>query len=91
MQSSCSNSLDCLTEEAWFELMLVRSKIVQDDIDGGMAALFVAALNTFFNQAGHDMGLAGIVLKLFDGTTIRIFMKLSIVISDEAALHAIFA
>ena len=56
-----------------------------------MAALFMAALNTFFNDQGHHMELAGVSLKLFDGSTIRIFLKLSVVISDEAALHAMFA
>lgn len=73
------------------ELMLVRSAVVNKEIQGGMSALFFAALKLFWDDAGHDLALAGVSVKLFDGTQARIFMKLAIVISDEAALHAMFA
>ena len=53
--------------------------------------MFCAALKLFWDDAGHDLALAGVSVKLFDGTQARIFMKLAIVISDEAALHAMFA
>ena len=78
-------------KESWMELTLVRSTVVNNDIQGGMSALFLASLKLFFDKDGHDMALAGISVKLFDGTVARIFMKLAIVISDEAALHSIFA
>ena len=78
-------------EEAWFELLLARTKVVNEEIEGGMSAMFAAAFRLFFNASGHDMAMAGISVRLFDGTDVRIFAKLDIVISDEAALHAIFA
>ena len=73
------------------EATLVRSTVVQDKIEGGMAALFLAILKMFFDDKGHHMELAGVSVKLHDGITVRVFLKLAIVISDEAALHAIFA
>ena len=44
-----------LFKESWMELMLVRSTVVNKDIQGGNSALFLAALKLFFDKAGHDM------------------------------------
>ena len=75
-------------EEAWFELMVIKSTTVKR-IDGGFAGLAVAATKCFYNE-DHDSELAGYHLKLFDGTTIQIYLRIRISMHDEAALHAWF-
>ena len=73
----------------WLEVRFVRSTVAQA-IEGGVSALLKALLlQLFFNAGSHDFSTSGIVLPLPTGD-VRIFMKLEVVIADEAALHALY-
>lgn len=78
-----------LFEDAWFEVLLVRTNIVSE-VRGGMSAIVGAVLDVFFDRHGHDMQQAGVQLQLHNGKSVRVFANLSAVIADEAALHAIY-
>ena len=77
-------------QEAWFEVLLLRSNTVKE-IQGGLSALVGALLGVFFSPDGHDMSLAGVSLQLADGETLHAFIDLGVVLADEAALRAIYA
>ena len=78
-------------EEVWFECSLVRNSIVKT-IDGDMSAVVRAILKKlFFNTEGHDMSKSGIQLECHDNTLMMLFADLSMILADEAALHAIYA
>ena len=68
----------------------MRNSLV-NTIDGGMSAVVRAILNKlFFNPEGHDMSKSGIQLQCHDGTLTILFAELSMILADEAALHAIY-
>ena len=73
-------------EEAWFEILFARSNVTKK-LCGDVSALIASVLRLFFGEGGHDAQHAGICLKLVNGSLIRIFLSLEIVIADEAALH----
>ena len=77
-------------QEAWFEVVLLRSKIITETVVGNVSAIVAAALGVFFDEAGHDMQKAGIQVTLKNGTSHHLFFKLGMVLADEAALHAVY-
>lgn len=86
-----------LGEEAWFEVLLVKSDTVKS-VQGGMSAIVGSLLNFMDGAQGHDMQRAGISLMLKDegaqaaacGTSVRVFMSLGIILADESALHSVY-
>eukprot|EP00971_Amphidinium_carterae_P325170 6455300-Amphidinium_carterae.2 len=82
--------MDILSEEeAWLEVSICRSKVVQDLV-GGQSSLVAAILGLCWGGVGHDMQKSGVHVKFHDGATQLIFMAFGIKIADEAALHAAF-
>jgi hypothetical protein len=77
-------------EEAWFEVLLVKTSTVKE-VQGGMSAIVGALLDTFFDVHGHNMRSSGFQLKLHDNTELRVFATLDVFIADEAALHSAYA
>lgn len=73
----------------WFEVFFGRSTTV-NKIPGQVSAVFRAILDVFFNPVGHDFSRTGLLLGLPDGTFVQVFLKLSIVIADEVALHFMY-
>ena len=71
-------------------MLLIRSSVLKE-MQGELSSVVGALLQqAFFNEHSHDFSNSGINLTLLDGASLRIFMKLEIIISDEAALHAIY-
>lgn len=58
---------------------------------GDVSGLFKSLVTSFFDPHAHDFSSAGISLKLPDGSVVRCFLQLRIVIADEAAIHALYA
>ena len=56
-----------------------------------MAAVMQAILECFWPRQGHDLSVSGAFLQLSDGSTLHVWMRLGIVIADEAALHFAYA
>ena len=81
---------DFLHEESWFVVLLARTGVVKD-IPGDFSAVMKTLLNVFFDPQGHDMSRSGISLRLHNSDLIRVFVKLGVVLADEAALHAFYA
>ena len=79
-----------LLQEAWFELVLLRSDTV-NDLMGGFSGLLAGAVMTFFGEAPHNMMRSGISLMLQDGTRHHLFMAMKIVLADEGTLHLGYA
>ncbi len=73
----------------WFEVLFVRSNLVSK-LKGGVSGLMRAIVDLFFCLDGHDVGRSGILLKLPTDVYVQVFLKLGIVIADEAALHIMF-
>ena len=68
---------------------MVRSEFVKGvlgDISGVMAAI----VDMFFDAHGHDLLNAGFSVQLHSGSWVRLFLRLDMIIADEAALHMIF-
>ena len=76
-------------KDLWFELFVVKASAIAD-IAGGMPALFLAALQTFWGTP-HHMAEAGVRLELHDTSALHVFAKLGIFIADEAAIHMAYA
>ena len=74
------------SQEAWFELVLLRSDTV-NEIEGGFSGLLIGAIMTLFGERGHNMMRSGISLALHDGSRQHLFMALKVFLADEAALH----
>ena len=76
-----------LIQEAWFEVVLIRTDNVKK-IAGGFSGLLGAILRCFFGGNGHDFEKSGIALQIRDGTTHHVFFRVGAFLADEAALHA---
>ena len=75
-------------EAAWFTLSSLRS-LIRKKVKGGLSG-FVAQLlkQLFFNDALGDMSIAGISLTLYTGECIHVWIDMSAILADEAAIHA---
>ncbi len=58
--------------------------------EGGLSALIGHLLDVFFDCEGHDISVSGVHLNC-KGIDLHIFMRLSIVLADEAALHQVYS
>jgi hypothetical protein len=76
-------------EDFWLVATTVGSKLVRS-VSGGMSQLMAAVLKNMFASNGHNMHTAGISVVLNDGSTLRLFIKLSAILCDESALHGIW-
>ena len=61
-------------KDLWFELFVIKASALAD-IAGGMPALFLAALQTFWGTP-HHMAEAGVRLELHDTSALHVFAKL---------------
>lgn len=77
-------------KEAWFEPLVLKSTEV-GKIEGGLSAVFGALLDTFWSDDAHDFSRAGIELDLADGSSMHLWARFEVLLSDEAALHAAYA
>ena len=61
------------------------------DVPGGISRVMKELLPlAFFDPAGHDASSAGVRLKLIDGSYMRIWLALGMIIADESALHSVY-
>ena len=75
-------------QEAWMEILLVRTDIIKD-VRGGISAIIRSLLSLFYSSP-HDASAAGISLRLADQSMHRVFLQCGPFLADEAALHAAF-
>lgn len=76
-------------QDMWYEVLFARSTHV-NKVAGQVSAVFRAILDLFFNPTGHDFSRSGVLLQLPDGAFAQVFLKLHVVIADEAALHGMY-
>ena len=67
------------TKDAWFQLTAIRT-IVVISIEGGIGTVFQRLLDAFWDDSGHNMETAGVMLTQPDGSQLLKRMKLGIVI-----------
>ena len=77
-------------QEAWFELFVIRATIMKN-IQGGLQAVLTGAIRLFFPEHGHNLMTAGMSLKLHTGEGSHVWMRLGLIIADEAAEHQLFS
>ena len=58
---------------------------------GGISAVTAGVVKLFADEEKHDLRRAGLRVKLADGTEHHLFLKIEIILADEAALHAVYA
>ena len=68
-------------EDAWFCVLVARSKTVQQMVPGGLVQIMKAVLMAMFAPDGTNLQLTGIHLS----NSVRLFAKLAIVVQDGAA------
>ena len=76
-------------EDLWLVAGTVKANVVLG-VEAGMSQLIGGILKLFFSSTGHNVEKAGMTLLLHDGTTMRLFLKLSCILGDESALHQIW-
>ena len=74
-------------EECWFTACTARTDEVKHVV-GGMSAVIAAILTHAF-LGTHDPAVGGIVLDLFDGTQVRIFIVFDMFVADEKAVQEV--
>ena len=68
---------------------LVESTAVKSTIDGGVSSVMRALVDQcFFGE--HDVSRAGWMVEFTDGSATTLFMRIGIIVSDEAAIHHMF-
>lgn len=75
-------------EDFWLTITVIRSSLT-DDVDGGMSSIAARLILTFFDEDGLDFRTAGVDLTEFGLG--RIWLTFGVMMSDEAALHAMFS
>lgn len=81
--------LSCLqNEEAWLEILVTRAKTAKSVL-AGMAGILKALVYIFWAADGFNALTGGISLDLATGGRLHVFLRLEILMSDEAALHAL--
>ena len=76
-------------EEAWFEVLLAKSSQCKA-VQGGISGVIKHLIKSVFWGDPHNLATAGLWLELFDGRAVQLWIKLGMVLADEAALHSIF-
>ena len=80
-------ALQC--EEAWFTLIVCRSNVV-GTVDAGISQIYGQAVKLFFGALGANMMTGGIVLRRQDGSQIRLWAKLNMLLQDGGAHKLVF-
>jgi hypothetical protein len=75
-------------EDAWFCVLAVRSHTVKQ-YSGGIAQVFGAIIRCMFTGA-HSLQHSGILLDFADGTSVRLFSKLGMILQDGGAHKAVY-
>jgi hypothetical protein len=76
-------------EDAWFGVVAERSDRVKH-YKGGIAQVFSAVLRLLFTGDSHTMQHSGLLLDLADGTTMRLFANLTMILQDGGAHKGVF-
>lgn len=77
-------------ENLWFPLTVVRSSYVSL-LEGGMSHLMRILLRYFFStDGGHNLLLAGMMLRLPGERRSMLFARFALKIADESALHQVW-
>ena len=71
-------------EDAWFCMAAERSESVKA-MGGGITQVFRELLRFLFAPGGHSLRTCGVLLEMHDGTTIRIWAKLEMILQDGDA------
>ena len=71
-------------EDAWFCTSAERTDRVKK-MGGGIGQLFGIILEYLFSDGGHSLMTSGLELELFDGSTVRIWADLRMVLQDGGA------
>ena len=67
----------------------MRSSLTKT-LQGDVSAIFKALMMDVFLSDVHNFHSSGISLQLPNGEHLQVYMRLEIVIADEAALHSIY-
>jgi len=71
-------------EDGWFCTAAERSDNLKKVV-GGIGQVFTKLLKYMFASHGHTLQHAGVLLDLYGGRSVRVFIKLAMVIQDGAA------
>ena len=76
-------------EDAWFCTAAERTDRVKH-FGGGIAQVFREILKYVFADGGHNLQTSGLTLDLFDGSVVRIWAKLGMILQDGGAHKQVF-
>ena len=76
-------------EDAWFCIAAERTDRVKL-MGGGVAQIFREILAFLFGPGGHNLMTSGILLEFPDGTIVRLFAKLEMILQDGGAHKQVF-
>ena len=75
------------SEHLWFILAAIRSETIRDEVEGGMSTIFKHLLALFHNSATDIRH--GVFITTKSGRRVLFFAKISIMVSDAAALQMV--
>lgn len=76
-------------EDAWFCVFVKRSRDV-NLLSAGMGQVFGAVIKLFFGAAGHDISSGGLYFQAPDGSPLRLFANLAMVLQDGGAHKSVW-
>lgn len=76
-------------EDSWFCIAAERTDRVKQ-LEGGIAQVFGKVLTHLFGAGGHRLKDGGVKLDFADGTSVRLFATLHLVLQDGAAHKQVF-
>ena len=76
-------------EDAWFCISAERSENVKG-MGGGMAQVFREILIYLFGPGGHNLMTSGILLEFPDGSVVRLWARLEMILQDGGAHKQVF-
>ena len=76
-------------EDAWFCISAERSENVKG-MGGGMAQVFRESLIFLFGPGGHNLMTSGILLEFPDGSVVRLWARLEMILQDGGAHKQVF-
>ncbi|CAE8734286.1 unnamed protein product [Polarella glacialis] len=76
-------------EEAWLPTLVQRTAAV-DKLSAGISQAFGAVLKQWFGNPSSDIAAGGLVLKHPDGSQLRLFIKLGMMLQDGGAHKHVF-